>query len=72
MKTHLKQLSLAVSVCAALLLILSSFASARQLTAGSPPGPAREATAPVDDKQQKRSAAYEWLDVALEATAREH
>src|SRR5215203_4642880 len=74
MKTLLKHLTVAVLVCAALLSNLCAFANVRPLTAGTPPGPlhASGGAAPVDDKQQTRSAAYEWLDVALEATAREH
>jgi hypothetical protein len=74
MKKLPKHLTVAVLVCAALFSNLSAFASARQTAAGSAPGTLRApgGAARVDDKEQKRSAAYEWLDVALEATAREH
>jgi hypothetical protein len=74
MKKQIVRLTLAVSICAAYLFSVCAPAFAQQPTGGAPSnGSAIDAGVDTSrDKQAKRSAAYEWLDVALEATAREH
>ena len=65
MKKYIPQLTVGVLVCAALFANPCARASAQQPAAG-------QGAASPPEKTQVRSAAYEWLEVALEATAREH
>src|SRR5829696_6867342 len=77
MKKYRVRLAVAMSVCATLLSSPCALTAAQQLTGGTPYRydfnlAGSSGGAPLPEQTQKRSAAYEWLDVALEATAREH
>lgn len=73
MKKLIARLALAASICAT---YLSTPASALQSSVGAPnhgPNLYQGGGATLNsEKKLTQSAAYEWLDVALEATAREH
>ena len=67
MKKHPARSAIAFIVWATLLSIPCADASAGQRAGGTPHGFVNTpgGAAAFEEKQQKRSAAYEWLDVAL-------